>query len=115
MTVTKKEAQAALNQITSRGYYTDHTNVIQYLIDAMPDDPESRAERLGRVCREAWTASWAPNVMDEVRWVAAAAAVEAECRPREVTAEWLQKANETYAKYSVFADQINRDVRGEDA
>ena len=114
MTVTKKEAQAALNQITSRGYYTDHTNVIQYLIDAMPDDPESRAERLGRVCQEAYLMAARDGRTMVASYVAAAAAVEAECRPREVDAfmlvRWLQKHDHMEA-----AAKINRFVRGEDA
>ena len=117
MTVTKKEAQATLDA-------ADHLSpaqrkVFQSLIDAMPPDPETRAERLGRVCFEGFyvkyektDASWYESAKSQ--WTSAAAAVEAECpKPRAVTGAWLSE-NQA-ASWGTFADRINRYVRGEDA
>ena len=105
---TKREAQAELDAVEN--IPASLRKAVQSLIDALPNDPESREEMLGRVNRETWLATG--GATGTKAWIAAAAAVEAKCKPREVTAQWLV---EHWALHSqVLATEINRYVRGED-
>lgn len=117
---TKREAQAALDELRRAAGVGFHvSDPLQSLIDAMPPDPESRAERLGRVCWEEYqNALVRHNGSNELAFIAAAAAVEAECpKPREVTTGWVDDQWEAwlYLRSDSIADRINRYVRGEDA
>ena len=122
MTVTKKQAQAALDavlQITTQ----DHRETLQSLIDALPDDPESREEMLGRVCCEKYYSGatygmvfqWAESSQENKDWwIAAAAAVADLCKPREVTEKWMID-NFLIEATDAELSKLNRYVRGEDA
>ena len=116
--VSKKAAQAALDKMAEPMGNLPHIATLQALIDAMPDDPESREEMLGRVCYEVIATEsdctyspWA-QLQSKPAWIAAAAAVAEKCQPREVTADLLKSWGIVGVLYAT--DRINRYVRGEE-
>ena len=121
MTVTKKEARDALRSLCSDGQRVNASAMLklQAMIDAMPPDPESREERLGRVCFEAYftqptSFNWdGASAGTRSNWIAAAVAVAEQCKPKAITAEWLH--GEIMWRSTVDAAvMINRYVRGDD-
>jgi len=126
--MTKPSKKAALKEFTelllkagSPGCMLRVKNV-EAAIAALPDDPVSREEMLGRVCYEviakesACTYSPWDQLQSRPAWIAAAAAaaVADKCKPREVTAEWVCKQVVQHLEFGEFADRINRYVRGEE-